>query len=532
MKNANSRRQFLKRSTHCAGAVVASHLGAMWLSQIAHATATTGSPTDFKMQFARALKSDNSLTPFAGVSADLSCDNLVIEGKLPPLLKGRFYRNGPALFERGDQRYQHWFAGDGMVQQFNFSGNSVSHRGRFVQTSKFKKEEFAGKFLLPAFGSAIKPSERITGPDSMNVANTNAIEHAGKVLALWEGGSAFELDRDTLETKGPIAWQSGWEQMPFSAHPKRDPQGNLWNIGSARNTMLTYHIDAKGRLAKAQTAKLNFDPRRTGGMIHDMAVTERFIVVPIPPVVIHWDQIEKGKTGRDVLTTTPNEPLRVWIGRKDDISQAKIFELPSEMIFHVGNAYERGDEIILTYVGAVANDFLGGTAVEIMRGEFSPARESVLKVARFNWSSNQVKSERMSTRGVEFPRIHPALIGAENRYLLTTASWKNTSADHRSIQFDGIELFDTQSGKTQRYEYGQDFMPEEHIFVAQSLATPTTHTELESWIIGTAFDKKSGRSCVSIFEAGNLNAGPVARAWLPYGLPLGFHGNFHGDFNG
>jgi all-trans-8'-apo-beta-carotenal 15,15'-oxygenase len=153
MKNANSRRHFLKSSTQCAGAVVASNLGAMWLSQIAGATTISSSPTDFKVQFARALKNDSSLTPFAGVSADLSCDSLIIEGKLPPNLKGRFYRNGPALFERGDQRYQHWFAGDGMVQQFNFDGNSISHRGRFVQTSKFTKEESAGRFLLPAFGS-------------------------------------------------------------------------------------------------------------------------------------------------------------------------------------------------------------------------------------------------------------------------------------------------------------------------------------------------------------------------------------------
>ena len=38
---------------------------------------------------------------------------LVVRGALPPDLKGTFFKNGPARFERGADKYSHWLDGDG-----------------------------------------------------------------------------------------------------------------------------------------------------------------------------------------------------------------------------------------------------------------------------------------------------------------------------------------------------------------------------------------------------------------------------------
>jgi all-trans-8'-apo-beta-carotenal 15,15'-oxygenase len=524
----NSRRGFLGKLNAFGGGALGTfattNVGALWLTSSAKAN-QANSAEQFKIEFAQAVKADASLKPLAGLSSDVECAALQIEGKLPVQLSGRFYRNGPALFERAQQRYQHWFAGDGMVQQFTFTGQSISHKGRFVQTQKFKKEEKAKKFLLPAFGSSIPSSERVTGPDSMNTANTNALEHGGKLLAMWEGGSAIALDPKTMETLGPIAWQKGWEQMPFSAHPKIDPQGNLWNIGGAFGQMMSYHIDPNGHLNKAQVAKLSIDTKRTGGMIHDMAVTQRYLVVPIPPVVIHWDKLAKGAIGNEVMTITADEPLRFWVAPKDDIAQAKMFELPSEMVFHVGNAFERGDEILMTYAGGIANNFLGGSAVDIMRGRHTSPEESKLKQVSLNMRTGQAKVELLNSDPMEFPRINNALVGLQNKLILSPVSWKKPSATDPSFQFDGIQLIDQESGKTDRYDYTNRFMPEEHILVGKKAGTSN---ERDAWIVGTAYDLKTDRTCVNVFEAQSLASGPIARAWLPYAIPLGFHGNFHG----
>ena len=487
-------------------------------------------PTIFKSEFAAAVAKNPHLTPYRGMTSDLACETLSIEGTLPAALRGRFYRNGPSNFERGNERYQHWFDGDGMVQQFTFDGGKVSHRGRLVSTAKFKSESEAGRFLVPAFGTGIKSQKRITGPDAMNTANTNVIEHGGRVLALWEGGSAHAIDVRTLDTLGPVAWQEGWEQMPFSAHPKLDPQGNLWNFGNAGDTLFVYQIDANGKLVKTQTAKLSIDRTKAGGMSHDMAITERYVVVPIPPVTIHFDLMAHGKTGAEVMRAHRSEPLRIWVAPKDDVAKGRLFELPHEMVFHVGNAFERtgpsGIEIVLNYVGDLGGgggggegNFLSGTAVAVMRGAEATATAARMRTATLNLSTGRANTTSFDDVSEEFPRLDPRFIGGDARFVVTPASWRSC---FKRNGFHGLQVRDVKNGKTSRFDYGDDFTVEEHVVVAR----PGSTKELDGWILGTAFDAKTQRTCVTVFEAANISNGPMARAWLPYWLPLGFHGSF------
>ncbi len=81
----------------------------------------------------------------------------------PTALAGRFYRNGPVLYERNGERYHHWFDGDGMVQQFTLAAGRITHRGRLVRTAKLESEARAGRFLMHAFGTAIEGGPPGTG---------------------------------------------------------------------------------------------------------------------------------------------------------------------------------------------------------------------------------------------------------------------------------------------------------------------------------------------------------------------------------
>ena len=45
-------------------------------------------------------------------------------------------------------------------------------------------------------------------------------------------------------------------------------------------------------------------------------------------------------------------------------------------------------------------------------------------------------------------------------------------------------------------------------------------------MVGTAYHWPTERTALSVFDAQAVNAGPVARVTLPYGLPLGLHGQF------
>src|SRR5262245_9042097 len=182
--------------------------------------------------FADSLEHNPYLSGFAGISEDvLVTRRLSLDGTIPAALRGTFYRNGPARYERAGLRYHHWFDGDGMVQSFRFTDDGISHVGRFVHTEKYLAETKAGQFLVPAFGTRFPDARPASGPDSLNVANTNVLPLAGELLALWEGGSAYVLDPVSVETLGPKTWRDDLRGMPFSAHPKVDQDGTVWNFG-------------------------------------------------------------------------------------------------------------------------------------------------------------------------------------------------------------------------------------------------------------------------------------------------------------
>jgi all-trans-8'-apo-beta-carotenal 15,15'-oxygenase len=494
------------------------------LSTLAAAAASTAAPAIARparaAEFTAAFDREPMLTPVRGVSdssGDVQAEAL-IRGRWPAELRGRFYRNGPALFERGGERYHHWFDGDGMVQQFSIEGGRVSHRGRLVRTSKLRLEQAEGRFRMGAFGTHVEGTPPVGGPDAYNTANTNALEHAGRVLALWEGGSAYALDPKDLSTQGPVSWRPDLAQVPFSAHHKVDPQGHLWNIGTAGKAIVLWHIDPQGRLVNVQVGDSPFP----GGMAHDMAVTERHVVVPLPPVRLAFNQASLGPRR---FAMVPGEPLRVLVMDKADITKRRVFELPPQMVFHVGNAWDTADgQVMFSCVSAPDLWFLNEGAVSLMQARPMPAGagdDASLLVMALDMKSGRVSSRQIQGE-VEFPRVDPRRIGQRTRWLLTGAAWPGHPGRERFPLLHGLQLTDTDSGRTRRFDYGAHWVAEEHVLIPK----PGRSGELDAWLLGTSFDARRQATVLNLLDAARLEDGPIAQAVLPYALPLGFHGNF------
>ncbi len=470
--------------------------------------------------FEQAVKSQPRMTPFKGVN-DATGDvdgEALLRGRWPAELRGRFYRNGPALFERAGERYHHWFDGDGMVQQFTLEGGQgngrVTHKGRLVRTAKLRAEQQAGRFLMNALGTSIEGGPPGSGPDAFNTANTNAIEHGGRVLAMWEGGSAYAMDPRDLSTQGPITWGKDLAQMPFSAHPKIDPQGHLWNIGTAGKSVVVWHIDPAGKLAGVQVGESPFP----GGMVHDVAITERYIVVPLPPVSL--DFTKPTGDGPRRFAMQAGEPLRILVMEKANIQRRRVFELPAQMVFHVGNAHETADgHIHLSYIGAPDAWFLDRGAVALMSAQNLPAGAVNTQIVRLNMNNGRAHAQAFEG-GVEFPRVDPRRNGLPTRFLLTGAAWLHDNK--RDALLHGLQILDTHSGRTRRFDYGAHMVAEEHILVPK----PGKTGELDAWLLGTTFDSRRQATVLNVLDAAHIEDGPIAQAVLPYLLPLGFHGNF------
>ena len=461
-----------------------------------------------------AFKANSRLTPLRGYRGqDIACDGAWVEGKIPADLRGDFYRNGPGLFERGGRRYHHWFDGDGMVHAWRFGDQGVSHQARFVQTRKFAAEAKAGEFLVPAFGTAIAPKMTMHSGESMNTANTNVIRHDGRLLALWEGGSAHALDASSLHTQGIVSWSSELAGMPFSAHPKIEPDGTMWNFGTLFGKMILYHIDPQGKLQK----HLSFEAPGSA-MVHDFAVSQRHIIFLLSPIYFDQDLLRSGNSMVDSMVWQPKDAVKVLVVEKDDFSKRRILELPAFMVFHFGNAWEENNVIHLDFVRSDDLYNLQIAFTKMMTGDSVTEAPSTPAFLTIDLNQGKVS---METRPevVEFPRIDPRLVGQRNRHIF----YPFASATSPNRQHSGVMRLDVECGKTDCFDFGDRCIVEEHVVVPKR----GSQNEGEAWLVGVGFDIPMQQSFASIFDAQNLASGPVALAHVPYWLPHCFHGNFY-----
>jgi all-trans-8'-apo-beta-carotenal 15,15'-oxygenase len=467
--------------------------------------------------FSRALKANPDLRGYQGVRPDTAFDcEVAFKGTLPEGLKGTFYRNGPALHEMSGLRYHHWFDGDGMVQAFRIGGGRLVHRGRLVLTEKLRAEIEAGRRIRHAFGTSIPGAEAVTAPDTLNVANTSILGHAGELLALWEGGPAYRLEPNTLATLGPKIWRDDLQGLPFSAHPKVDAHGELWNFGldTVHSRLVLYRISPAGGVLAA--AALSIPDM---AMVHDFAVTAKHLVFLLPPLRFSFEKFRAGTSFNESHEWITGAPLRVLIVEKADLHAHRLFELPTGFVFHLGNAWEdKSGSIRFDYVRADDAHNLAVGFRDVMRGVRSPSRPALATHVTLDPGKDRI-SETQTPGAVEFPCIDRRKVGSRYQQLYHTA--RLALADERP-GFDGVRRLDLETGETDAFGFGDRFLVEEHIFVAD----PASAQEGAGWLIGTALDVVRGQTVLSVFDAMHLSEGPLARAWLPYALPLGLHGHF------
>ena len=75
------------------------------------------------------------------------------------------------------------------------------------------------------------------------------------------------------------------------------------------------------------------------------------------------------------------------------------------------------------------------------------------------------------------------------------------------------------NGKTQFFDFGPDVVAGEPVFAARPGAGHDN-----GWLIVQCSDGRSERAFFALFDAANVDAGPIARIRLPHALPISFHG--------
>ena len=453
---------------------------------------------------------------FASAQAEeLAAPLTTLAGRLPPDLTGVLWRNGPAEHDRFGHRYDHWFDGDGMVQAFTFGENGVSHRARILETPKRRRETAAGKRLLPTFATLPPETVPILSPDDMNAANTSVLAHGGRLLALWEGGSALAFDPETLAAGDFVSWRPDLAGAPFSAHPKVEADGTCWNIGCVtfpRPMLLFYRIDAQGRLAAFNA--LPIDPL---GMVHDFVVTQRHLVLVLSPFVVDPERFAAGPVSfLDAHVWQPALGTRVIVVEKDTLTPVRRYALPTGFHFHHGNGWEEADGTIhLDLCQAADPMFAIHDLRAVMQGDWSFPSAQPRYSRMVLRPGGAATVEQVAPAVTDFPRIDPRRTGLRHRALFAL-----TGVEDGGWPLSRVDRIDPDQGATDGWSYPRHLIPEEHVFV------PRGETDGDGWLVGPFLDLERRAAGLSVFDAQHLADGPLWQGILPYPLPLGLHGTF------
>jgi len=449
-----------------------------------------------------ALRSRNGAHPYltgihTPLPSELTLTELPVTGTIPADLDGRYLRIGPNPVTPPNPATHHWFVGDGMVHGLRIAeGRAQWYRNRWIRSAP----------VSSALGEEPVPAP--TGRERGNV-NTHVIGHAGRTWALIEAGTSPVVLGETLDT---VAFDDfgGTLTNAFSAHPHRDPAtGELHAIcyrGDVQDTVWHTVVDATGRVIREEPISVTDGPS-----IHDCAVTPRFVVVLDLPVTFSMKMLLAGHPFP--YRWNPDHQARVGLlPRAGHDADIRWYAIEPCYVFHPSNAFETADGTVI--VDVVTHDRMFDTSYDGPDG-------STIRFERWTLApdATQVARQVIDDEGQEFPRCDERRTGQPYRYVYSMAA-----AGNGASLINDTRLFrhDLDTGTRTVHDFGPRRHPGEFVFVPKA-----DHTdEQQGWLIGLVVDMNDDTTALTILDAADFTAAPVATVHLPHRVPPGFHGNW------
>lgn len=460
----------------------------------------------------------------------MECDirDLEVDGDIPTQLDGFFHRVHPdAQFPPRFEDDQ-FFNGDGMITQFRIKDGKVDLKQRYAQTDKFKAERAVGKSLFGAYRNPLTDDESVKGM-IRGTANTTPIVHAGKLFALKEDSPPLIMDPITLETEGYSDFDGKMKNQTFSAHPKIDPlTGNMCNFGYAATGLLTddvsyMEISPAGELLFETFFKVPYYC-----MMHDFGITQDYAVFHIVPQTSNWDRLKANKPHFGFDTSLP-----VWLEilpRHGSVSDMRWFKAPKTIFAsHVMNAFNDGSKIYFDIPQAEGNCF--PFFPDINDAPFDPvaARPFLHRwVVDMNSPRDEFTSvEKLTDMIDEFPRVDDRYVGQPYRHGWMLVMDPDKPFDVPNARASGFRMnkighIDFANGKQDAWYCGSQSIIQEPQFVPRNAGA----AEGDGYLIALIDNLVTNYSDLAIFEAMDLESGPIARAKLPFRVRSGLHGTW------
>ncbi len=246
-------------------------------------------------------------------------------------------------------------------------------------------------------------------------------------------------------------------------------------------------------------------------MVHDFAVTDRHIVVPILPLA---GDLNRARGGLGSFFWRPELGSHLAVLRRGEAGNTvRWFEAPACYAFHIVNAWEKGDAIWIDLLRYEAPPFFPDAdgIIPAMIPRAVPTRWTV-DVA----SGGTVREERLASLFGEFPRIDERCSGAAHAQTFLAC------CGHDDGGLNAIARLDVASGHTEICRFNVADAVSEPVFVPRHRHAPAD----DGWLLALLTRSGEEVSSMVVLDARSVGQGPVAEVALPHRVRPGFHGSF------
>ena len=430
------------------------------------------------------------------MTEELTLTDLVVDGVIPAELDGRYVRIGPNPVD-ADPRSYHFFTGDGMLHGIRIAdGRAHWYRNRWIRS----------KAVAKARGVTAAPGPR----HIFDTVNTSILGHANGAYALVEAGSTPVRFDETLEGQRFDDF-GGTLPGSFTAHPRRDPAtGELHAIcyEATDPKRVRYNIiDTVGRVRRTVVI-----PVAHGPLIHDCAITDRFVIVLDLPLTLSLRTVVSGHGFP--YRWNASHPARLGLLPRDGGAEDMIWiALDPCFVFHTANAYDLPDGRVILDVIAYdrmfsdENDGPDSNPRGFERWTIDPLARTVTR-------------QMIHATPQELPRIDERRTGRPYRYAY--AMGLPDEIGETLVGEAPLFKHDLEAGTRQAHIFGKGRVAGEFMFVARGEGT----AEDDGWLIGLVIDADGHSTALEIIDARTIDAPPVAVVRLPHRVPPGIHGTW------
>jgi all-trans-8'-apo-beta-carotenal 15,15'-oxygenase len=280
-----------------------------------------------------------------------------------------------------------------------------------------------------------------------------------------------------------------------------------------------YELNDSGRGRKLTEVRL-----AQTTMIHDFVATEKHLVFFAPPVRFNPLRLLFGIDSLDgAMHWSPELGTDVIVVPIDDPEHVSRFTIDAFFQWHFLNAYERGNEIVVDVVRFpdFESNHWFGELIEPHR--MRPYIAGELWRVTLDPGSRRANSEPRWAHPCEFPRVAPGVeatrhtIGWLAAYAVSTGKLVNCLPN-------AVAKVEVETGRDSMW-LGGGGVVSEPIFVPRPV-DGVAHAEDDGWVLALVYDPASDVSNVTVLDARDLSAGPLARAWFDHHVPATFHGAF------